>query len=123
MPSLVTSGATLRCSMGSATSTLIVPPGRGVVAGGNPVATVADRVALVNIQPFGLCASTANPGFFPRSRRSPPCAPAFPAPWMPGSASVKTGGLPLVNSGCQCQCQYGGMVSVVASGQQTTTVA
>ena len=62
MPSLVTSGATLRCSMGSTTSTLVVPPGRGVVAGGNPVATVADHVALVNIQPFGLCASTANPG-------------------------------------------------------------
>lgn len=123
MPNLVISGATLRCSMGSATSALQVPAGRTLSDAGKPVATVGDNQAMVNILPFGSCSSTANPRYSLRMRLPPPCTPVFPAPWTPGSPSVKTGGLPLLNSGCQCQCQYGGAVTVVAPGQQTTTVA
>lgn len=123
MPTVVTAGATLRCSMGSATSALQIPAGRTVSDAGKPVAVISDARALVNILPFGQCSSTSNPRYSPKLRLPPPCTPVFPAPWTPGSPSVKAGGLPLLNSGCQCQCQYGGVVTVVTPGQQTTTVA
>ena len=123
MPNLVTAGATLRCSMGSATSALQVVDARTVNDGGKPVAIVSDAKALVNILPFGQCSSTANPRYSPRQRVLPPCTPVFPASWIPGSPSVKAGGLPLLNSGCQCPCQYGGVVTILTPGQQTTTVA
>jgi hypothetical protein len=118
MPSLVTSGATLRCSKGVGTSTLHIAGGRGVNAGGNPVATVADHQAMVNILPVSLCQSPGNPQ---QASGSAPCTPVTPAPWTPGSPSVMAGGLPVVNSSCQCQCQYGGTILVVSPGQPGVT--
>ena len=121
MLGLVTSGALLRCSLGSAPSTLLVPAAGRPAAGGNPVATVADNQAFQNIRPFGVCASTANPAASPSAR--PACVPVIATPWVPGSPSVKAGGMAVLNSACQCHCQWGGVVSVVSPGQQSTTVA
>jgi hypothetical protein len=121
MPGLVTSGALLRCSLGSAPSTLLVTASGRATAGGNPVATIADNTAMQNIRPFGVCASSINPAASPSAR--PACVPIIATPWSPGSPSVRTGNLPVLNSACQCHCQWGGVVTVVSPGQQSTTVA
>jgi len=122
MPSLVTSGAMLQCTMGSAPSPLGVPP-RGISAGGQTVATVTDQVPGTNIRPFGQCRSPANPAVaaLPPGA-SAPCAPAMVTPWSPGSSSVKAGNLPALHNGCQCICRWGGAVTIISPGQQTTTV-
>ena len=53
-------GATLMCSFGAAPSTLMVLPTSRVM-GKMPMATIMDQVPLVNILPFGMCSSMANP--------------------------------------------------------------
>ncbi|HEU5219827.1 MAG TPA: DUF4280 domain-containing protein [Gemmatimonadales bacterium] len=127
MGTLVVSGAMLRCTMGSSTSTLAVAPG-GATAGGLPIATVSSNVATTNIRPFGQCASPTNPSAGRQLTRLgvtpvlPACVPVITSPWMPGSATVRTAGLPVVDHTCQCQCQWGGAISVVSPGQQSTSV-
>ena len=61
MPLHVCNGATLACTFGLAPGTLTVPPLERVLTGGQPAATVMDHRPLVNVSPFGLCASPANP--------------------------------------------------------------
>lgn len=61
MPFQVCAGATLTCRFGTTSSSLkVVAPDRQVVPG-QTLATILDHQSLVNIQPFGLCQSLANP--------------------------------------------------------------
>ncbi|MEG2175215.1 MAG: DUF4280 domain-containing protein, partial [Oscillospiraceae bacterium] len=57
---LVTNGAQLMCSFGVAPSALIVLPQNKTISG-TPAANVMDMKPLVNILPFGMCTSLANP--------------------------------------------------------------
>ena len=54
-------GAMLKCSFGNAPSTLAVLPTNQVYASIMPAANVMDYAPLVNIMPFGMCSSLANP--------------------------------------------------------------
>ncbi|MCC2959336.1 DUF4280 domain-containing protein [Massilia sp. IC2-278] len=111
--------ASLMCTMGIGVSSLTVVPIHRVRAQGQPAATIADHVPLVNIAPFPLCNSIANPivvaataaklGVFTPAA----CLPNTPVPWTPGSPTVLIGGVPALGSGSTCQCLYGGVVSVV----------
>src|SRR5262245_54209709 len=56
----VTSTAVMMCSFGMAPSTLSVIP-TGVFVEGKPAATIMDMAPVVNIPPFGMCTSLANP--------------------------------------------------------------
>jgi hypothetical protein len=128
MPVLVTSGATLLCTMGTAPSPLVVPPTRQTNAGGRPVATIADHQPKTNIQPFGQCRSLANPVVAAATAQRQgaltpaPCIPDTRAPWAPGSPTVMTGNVPALNNTGKCACQWAGIVSIVSPGQQTITV-
>lgn len=121
MPNLVTAGATLKCTLGSAASLLQIPAA-GITAGTVPVATTAHNTPMTNIRPFGLCTAQANPAAGP-NKPPPPCVPAGVAPWTPGSPTVRAGNIPVLTHTCQCHCQWGGVISIVAAGQQTTTAA
>src|SRR5580704_4648232 len=57
----VVMGASLRCSFGTAPSTLVVVPTSRTLAGGVPAATIMDHIPAANVMPFGLCSSLANP--------------------------------------------------------------
>ena len=122
MPHLVTSGATLKCTMGSAPSALLVGPTRGINAGSSPVATIADSKPMVNIRPFGLCVSTSNPAVAAAKGAPTPCIPTVSTQWAPGSPTVRTGNVPVLIDTAKCTCQWGGVVSIVSPGQQTPTV-
>jgi hypothetical protein len=111
MPALVVLGATLRCTNGSVPGVLNLPATRGINAGGRTVARVTDTVAGVNIPSFGTCTATIGA-----------CTPALPGPWVPGSASVLGGNVPLLHQGCTCQCQRGGTLSILTPGQSTVIV-
>ncbi len=113
MPKLVTSGAFLKCTLGSTPSQLQVPAAGRVMAGNVPVATITDTAAGI-ISPFGSCAAMSPPQT---------CFPAPAGSWTPGSPSVRAGVIPVLHQTSQCHCQRGGVISIVAPGQQTTTVA
>ena len=85
-------GALLMCSFGVAPSALVVPPAKRTMANSVPVATIIDTVPMVNILPFGLCTSLANPMVAAATAAAlgvltpMPCVPVTVGPWIPGIA-------------------------------------
>ena len=63
MALVVVATAQLQCTFGAAPSQLAVPPtGANIMqAGGQVIATIMDFKPMVNIAPFGMCSSLANP--------------------------------------------------------------
>src|SRR6478609_602727 len=61
MSKLVINGAKLKCSQGTSPGSLTVLPGMGTDADDQPAATVNDYVPMVNVAPFGMCQTQANP--------------------------------------------------------------
>ncbi len=124
MAVVVTSGAMTLCSFGAAPGTLTVLPA-GITAGPAPVATVTDIMPFVNIGPFAVCTSMANPAVAAATAAAlgvltpMPCTPVIPAPWTPGSPTVQAGGRPALTNLSTCQCAYGGLISISVPGQFT----
>jgi hypothetical protein len=121
-------GATLMCSFGMAPSQLVVLPVNRTQVGGPPAANIMDHVPMVNILPFGMCMSIANPAVAAATAAAlgvltpMPCVPVTPAPWAPGSPTVLIGNMPALNNTSQCTCTWAGVITVVAPGQMTTQI-
>lgn len=124
----VAMGAVLMCSMGVAPSTLVVMPTKMVNAEQKPLATIMDHMPFVNILPFGVCMSIANPITAAQTAAAlgvltpGTCTPVTPAPWVPGSPTVMIGNLPALNATSQCNCIYGGVIKVQFAGTTTETI-
>lgn len=125
MAPVVASGAVIKCSFGAVPSALSVIPTAATTAGGAPMASVTDMVPFVNIPPFGMCVSVANPAVATATAAAlgvltpMPCIPAPVGPWIPGSPTVLVGSRPALNATSVCTCAYGGVISVVVPGQFT----
>lgn len=123
----VTSGAMLMCPFGLAPSTLTVLPTNRTMIEKKPAANILDSVPFLNIAPFGLCQSLANPTTASLTAAAlgvltpGPCTPVT-TPWAPGSSSMMIGGLPALNSTSRCQCSYGGSISITFPGTTTETI-
>src|SRR5258708_10402436 len=61
MPMQVVNSATLMCSFGTTPSSLVVLPTNRVMCGSQYAANIMDHIPMVNIMPFGMCLSLANP--------------------------------------------------------------
>jgi len=124
----VCTGATLLCSFGVAPSSLIVLPTNTTMTSSVPAANIMDYVPLVNIPPFGMCTSLANPTVAASTSAAMglltpmPCLPATAAPWIPGSATVMLGKMPALNSNCKLMCSWGGVIQVTVPGQFTEMI-
>lgn len=125
---LVCAGAQLMCSFGAAPSVLSVLPQNKAFAGGPPAANILDSKPMVNIPPFGMCSSLANPTVASATAAAlgvltpMPCVPAIPAPWAPGSATVLLAGAPALNNTCKAMCMWGGVIQITSPGQTSTLV-
>jgi uncharacterized Zn-binding protein involved in type VI secretion len=114
----VTSGTMLMCSFGMAPSSIVVIPQSRTLVEGAPVANIGDNKPFVNILPFGLCMSLANPITAAQTAAAlgvltpGTCTPVTVAPWVPGSPTVLIGGLPALNNSSICTCAYGGVIQV-----------
>lgn len=122
MGMLACTGATLMCTMGVAPSTLLVLPTNRVV-GTTPFANIMDNKPFVNILPFGMCTSLANPTVASATAAASgvltpmPCVPATPAPWVPGAPKVLIGNMPALDQSSKLMCMWGGVISIVVPGQ------
>ena len=122
MGMLACMGATLMCTMGVAPSTLLVLPTNRVV-GTTPFANIMDNKPFVNVPPFGMCTSLANPTVASATAAAlgvltpMPCVPSTPAPWVPGSPKVLVGNMPALDQSSKLMCIWGGVISIVAPGQ------
>jgi hypothetical protein len=129
MAQQVSTGAMLQCSFGISPSTLNVLPQNRVTANQMAAATIMDHVPMVNVMPFGMCNSIANPvvaaataaklGVFTPAA----CIPATVTPWTPGSATVMIGNLPALTNSCQLTCMWGGIITITDPGQKTVNTA
>jgi hypothetical protein len=128
MPQHVCNGATLTCSFGLTPGTLAVLPLARVLTGSQPAATVMDHQPMVNVLPFGMCTSPANPMVAAATTAAlgvltpQPCIPLTVTPWVPGAPTVLTGGRPSLDSRCSLMCQWGGVIQVAVPGQFTELI-
>ena len=128
MPQLVCSGAMMMCSFGMAPSTLNVLPINKTNAGGPPAANIMDHIPMMNIPPFGMCMSLANPQVAAATAAAmgvltpQPCIPVTSAPWALGSPTVMIGNQPALDSTSMCMCNWAGVIQITNPGQMTVAV-
>ncbi len=122
MPFLVCMGATLQCSFGVAPSVLsVLPKNRLMVP--TPAANIMDHLPMVNIMPFGMCSSLANPAVASATSAAMgvltpvPCIPVTTTPWTPGSPVFLVGGMPALNDTSKLMCAWAGVIQVIYAGQ------
>lgn len=122
----VISTATLQCSFGVAPSALQVLPVNRVLVEGRPAATIMDMLPIVNIPPFGMCSSLANPTVAAATAAAlgvltpMPCVPAMAGTWVPGAPQTLIGGKPALASGSTAMCSWGGVVNITFPGSTQT---
>lgn len=128
MPQHVCNGATLTCSFGLAPSQLAVLPVDRVLTSSQPAATIIDHQPLVNVMPFGMCVSLANPMVAAATTAAlgvltpQPCIPMTITPWTPGAPTVLLGGKPALDNTCQLMCLWAGLIQIVNPGQFTEQI-
>ena len=119
-------GANMMCTMGAAPSALMVLPVNHVL-GATPIANIMDNVPFLNILPFGVCMSPANPAVAAATAAAlgvltpMPCTPMPVAPWVPGVPTVLIGNMPTLDMNSKLMCAYAGVISIVNPGQVQVT--
>lgn len=128
MPMQVCMGAMMQCTFGMAPSSLVVLPTNRVLTNDVPDANIMDHIPLVNIMPFGMCASPANPTVAAATAAAMgaltpmPCIPNTPAPWVPGAPNVVLGNFPTLDNTSQLMCIWGGLITFTNPGEETVQV-
>jgi len=117
-------GASMQCSFGVAPSSLVVLPINRVLTQ-TPDANIMDNKPFVNILPFGMCSSPANPAVAAATAAAlgvltpMPCTPNTPAPWVPGAPTVLLANMPTLNNTSKLMCMFGGVIQFTNPGQTT----
>lgn len=127
MGSIVCSGAMLKCSFGTAPSTMTVLP-VNMVKTATPIANIMDYVPMMNIMPFVMCTSLSNPTVAAATAAAlgvltpMPCIPLTTSPWSPGASTVLVAGQPALNDSSTLMCTWGGTIDISDPGQMTIEV-
>lgn len=128
MPQHVCNGATLMCSFGLTPSQFTVLPVNRVMTSGQPAATIMDHKPFLNISPFGMCISIANPTVAAATSAAlgvltpQPCIPNIVTPWVPGAPTVQIGSQPTLDNTCTLNCLWAGVIQVAVPGQFTELI-
>lgn len=128
MPKQVCMGAMMQCTFGLAPSTLAVLPINRTFTNMMPDANIQDFIPMVNIMPFGACASIANPTTAAATAAAlgvltpTPCIPMTTAPWIPGAPNVLLGMQPTLDDQSKLMCQWAGVISFINAGEFTVDV-
>jgi len=128
VPMQVCMGAMMQCSFGVAPSSLVVLPKNMVFTDQVPDANIMDHVPLVNIVPFGMCTSLANPTVAAATAAAlgvltpMPCIPNTPAPWVPGAPNVLLGNFPTLDNTSKLMCVWAGVIQFITPGEMTVMV-
>lgn len=127
MAQQVCAGALVMCSFGVAPSSLVVLPIHRVMTGA-PAANILDNKPNMNVLPFGVCSSIANPAVAAATAAAMgvltpmPCVPVTPAPWVPGALTVLLDGAPTLNNTSKLMCAWAGVIQITMPGQMTVMV-
>jgi hypothetical protein len=122
MPLQTCMGAMMKCSFGMAPSTLMPTP-KTVITNNMMAANIMDHVPMMNIPPFGMCNSPANPTVAAATAAAlgvltpMPCIPNTPAPWVPGAPTVMLCNAPALDNVSMLTCIWGGVIQFTNAGQ------
>jgi hypothetical protein len=111
-----------------APSSLVVLPTNMVYTNQAPDANIMDHVPMVNIMPFGMCMSLANPTVAAATAAAlgvltpMPCIPNTPAPWVTGAPTVLLGNFPTLDNVSKLMCMWGGVIQFITPGEFTVNV-
>jgi hypothetical protein len=128
MPMQVCMGAVMQCSFGLAPSSLVVLPTNMTYTDQVPDGNIMDHVPMVNIMPFGMCTSLANPAVASATAAAMgvltpmPCIPNTPSPWIVGAPTVVLGNAPTLDNISKLMCVWGGVIQFVTPGEFTVAV-
>jgi hypothetical protein len=121
-------GASMMCTFGAAPSSLVVLPKNKTFTNEVPDANIMDHIPLVNIMPFGMCSSVANPEVAAATAAAlgvltpMPCVPNTPAPWIPGAPTVLLGYMPTLDNSSKLMCLWAGVITFETAGEVTVQV-
>ena len=121
-------GASMQCSFGAAPSSLVVLPVNTTFTNQVPDANIMDHVPMVNIMPFGMCTSLANPTVAAATAAAlgvltpMPCIPNTPSPWVPGAPTVMLGNNPTLDDTSKLMCVWAGVITFNTAGETTVMV-
>lgn len=127
MPLQTCLGAQMKCSFGVAPSVLMPTP-KPVLTSSMIAANIMDHVPMLNIMPFGMCTSPANPTVAAATAAAlgvltpMPCIPNTPAPWVAGAPTVLLCNAPALDNVSMLTCMWGGVIQFATPGQMTEMI-
>jgi hypothetical protein len=122
MAKLVVNGAKPRCDQGLAPGVLTVLPVNLADGGLVPAATVMDNLPMVNVAPFAMCKTQANPQVAAATAAAMgaltpmPCIPVIAAPWSKGASGAEIAGQKALTSDAKRTCMWTGQITVTDPG-------
>lgn len=112
----------MQCTFGAAPSVFNATP-RPVMTNNLVAGTIMDHVPILNVPPFGVCNSPANPTVAAATAAAlgvltpMPCVPVLPAPWVPGAVTVTIQSIPALDNTCKLMCAWAGVITFTMAGQ------
>src|SRR5438105_4635428 len=128
MPMQVCMGAQMMCTMGMAPSNLVVLPINTTFTDQQPDANIMDHIPMVNILPFGMCISPANPMVAAATAAAlgvltpMPCIPMTMSPWITGAPTDILANFPALDNTHTLMCNWGGVITFVNPGEFTVMI-
>lgn len=119
---MVVMGAMAKCAQGLAPAPVKFLPTSKVFAP-MPAGDITGIVPMLNLSPFGMCKSLANPKVAAATAAAfgvlvpQPCIPLPVMPWAPPSPKVLMGALPAVLDSCKTMCAFAGAITIMMPGQ------
>lgn len=114
----------MQCTFGAAPSSFTPTP-KPVMTSNQVAGNIMDHIPIVNIPPFGVCQSPANPAVAAATAAAlgvltpMPCVPNTPAPWVPGAPTVMLQNAPALDNTSKLMCMWAGVISFTNPGQTT----
>lgn len=120
----VVAGAQCMCCFGSSPCSLQVTSQTKDLVEGKPIATIQDMQPNVNLQPFGMCSSLANPTVAAATAAAlgvltpQPCTMIPAGLWTASNPKLLTGGAPCLTNEATLMCGFGaGTIRITMPGQ------
>ena len=124
MPLPIITGAQLTCTFGAAPSAFVATSSPTVLFEKKPVGTIMDAAPFVNIVPFGMCNSPANPAGMAKPVPTPcPCVPIPLGQWIPMAPTKLMTKNPILLQGSILMCQWGGVIQAANPGSTQEQVS
>ncbi|MDP4180313.1 MAG: DUF4280 domain-containing protein [Bacillota bacterium] len=123
MSSYVVQGAKLKCSFGDNESNFQIPMDHKISINNKPQGNIMDFKPNMNILPFGMCSSLANPTVAAATAanygrlQKMPCIPVTVTPWFNAKMNVLLENFPAMLDCSKTTCMWCGIISITDCGQ------